>query len=73
MKQLGTENIAGFELPKSGSGQQKRAFKKALNLNGGKNASYIEPYILKLQQQLADKCSTKLIYMLNKWAARKAA
>ena len=41
--------------------------------NGGKNASYIEPYILKLQQQLADKCSTKLIYMLNKWAARKAA
>ena len=35
MKQLGTENIAGFELPKSGSGQQKRAFKKALNLNGG--------------------------------------
>ena len=44
-----------------------------LYLNGGKNASYIEPYILKLQQQLADKCSTKLIYMLNKWAARKAA
>ena len=41
--------------------------------NGGKNASYIEPYILKLQQQLEDKCSTKLIYMLNLWAVRKVA
>ena len=41
--------------------------------NGGKSASYIEPFIQKLQQQLADKCSTKLIYMLNLWAVRKVA
>lgn len=35
MKYLGTEKIAGFELPESSSGQQKRASEKALDLNGG--------------------------------------
>lgn len=51
----------------------KKAPEGAKFKNGGKNASYIEPYILKLQQQLADKCSTKLIYMLNQWFIRKVA
>ena len=73
MNRLGRSQNGRFELSKSQSGTKKEPLDKALNLNGGKNASYIEPYILKLQQQLADKCSTKLIYMLNKWAARKAA
>ena len=35
MKYLGTEKIAGFELPEIQSEQQKRASEKALNLNGG--------------------------------------
>ena len=35
MKYLGTEKIAGFELPETSSGQQKRASEKALDLNGG--------------------------------------
>ena len=35
MKYLGTEKIAGFELPEISSGQQKRASEKALDLNGG--------------------------------------
>ena len=73
MNRLSHSKNARFELSEMQAGQQKRASKKALDFNGGKNASYIEPYILKLQQQLADKCSTKLIYMLNQWAVMKAA
>ena len=64
---------ARFELSETQSGQQKRASKKALNLNGGKNASYIEPFINMLKEQLLSKSSTKLIYMLNQWAIRFVA
>lgn len=35
MKRLGTENIAGFELPQTQSGIKKEPLVKALNLNGG--------------------------------------
>ena len=41
--------------------------------NGGKNASYIEPFINTLKEQLLSKSSTKLIYMLNQWASKYAA
>ena len=37
---------------------------------GGKNASYIEPFINTLKEQLLSKSSTKLIYMLNQWAIK---
>ena len=42
-------------------------------INGGKNASYIEPFINTLKEQLLSKSSTKLIYMLNQWASKYAA
>ena len=70
---MGYSDNVRFELTETHSGIKKEPSQKAPNLNDGKNASYIEPYILKLQQQLADKCSTKLIYMLNQWVLRKAA
>ena len=73
MNRLGHSKNARFELAETQSGIKKEPSKKALDLNGGKNASYIEPFIQKLQQQLADKCSTKLIYMLNQWSIRKVA
>ena len=52
------------------------ALKKRLlkvSLNGGIYASYIEPLMMTLKEQLADKSSSKLIYMLNQWQTRKVA
>ena len=40
------------------------------SFNGGNDASYIEPFINTLKEQLMSKSSTKLIYMLNQWATR---
>ena len=53
--------------------QQKRASEKALDLNGGKNAFYIEPFITTLKLQLMNKDSTKLVYMLNQWGLKYIA
>ena len=44
----------------------KKNFRRSL-LNGGKNAPYIEPFIKTLEEQLLNKNSSKLIYMLNQW------
>ena len=70
---LNASKSEGFELTETQSGQQKRASKKALDLNGGKDASYIEPFINTLKEQLLSKSSTKLIYMLNQWGTKYAA
>jgi hypothetical protein len=43
------------------------------SFNGGKDASYIEPFIRTLKEQVLSKSSTKLIYMLNQWASKDIA
>ena len=65
MKQLGTENIAGFELPKSGSGQQKRAFKKALNLNGGVDVARFELLVSSFIKNLRDTNTDKICSLIE--------
>ena len=73
INKLNASKSEGFELTETQSVQQKRASKKALDLNGGKNASYIEPFINTFKEQLLSKSSTKLIYMLNQGATKYAA
>ena len=65
MKQLGTENIAGFELPKSGSGQQKRAFKKALNLNGGNDDARFELFERYYEHLHISSHISKICYLIS--------
>lgn len=54
-------------------GTKKEPINKALNLNGGKNASYIEPFIMELKEQLIDKTNTNLIHLLKRWNLKKIA
>ena len=73
MNRLGHSENARFELTETQSGYKKEPIKEALNSNGGKNASYIEPFIKTLKEQLMNKDSSRLICMLNHWASKYVA
>lgn len=73
MNRLGRSQNGRFELAQTQSGTKKEPLEKALNLNGGNYVANLEPYLDKLQTQLAEKHSQKVIFMLKFLKDRKIA
>lgn len=64
LNKLGTQSIVGFKLTETQVNIKKEPLKKALNLNGGADASRFE-LLEKYKTHLKDSTIYKIIYLIQ--------